>query len=190
MAGLTITTGPSIEPVTVDQLKDHLRISGTDEDTILGYYISAARLYCENFQGRSYITTVWKYTLDEFPDIIYVPRPPLQSSGLSIKYYDTNGVQQTLSSSVYQVDIQSEPGRIVEAYGQTWPSIRDMINAVELNFKAGYGDAAANVPENNKLAVKLLAGWYYENREDLETAGTKGITSVDSILWQDRRFNF
>jgi hypothetical protein len=59
-----------------------------------------------------------------------------------VKYYDTDGVQQLLSASSYQLDKESEPGWLVPAYGYTWPTTRCMANAVEVIYVAGYADAA------------------------------------------------
>jgi hypothetical protein len=48
---------------------------------------------------------------------------PLQSV-TTVKYYDASGVLQTLASTVYQVDTVSQPGRIVLAPTQIWPTVQ------------------------------------------------------------------
>ncbi|MBN1807189.1 MAG: phage head-tail connector protein [Sedimentisphaerales bacterium] len=181
-----VTTPPSVEPVTLNEAKLHLRVDHTDEDALITSLIKVAREWCENFQNRAYITQTITLTLDEFPDVFTVPRPPLQSV-TSIKYIDTDGVQQTLSSGIYDVDSQSEPGRIALAYGQSWPGIRGDINSVEVVYVAGYGDTADNVPERVKAAIKLLAGHLYEHREMVSEMTLKEVPfSVKSLLGVDR----
>ena len=139
-----VTTPPSTEPITLTEAKLQCRVEAdmTDDDSLITSLVKTAREYCENVQNRSYITQTIKLTLDDFPDVIYVPRPPLISV-TSIKYIDVNGVQQTLNSSVYKVDTESEPARIVPAFNQCWPAIRGDINSVEVIVQAGYGGAAA-----------------------------------------------
>lgn len=114
---------------------------------------------------------------------IFLPKPPLVSVN-SIKYIDTNGVQQTMDPSLYLVDTVSEPGRITPAYGQTWPTIREQANAVEVNFTCGYGAAAA-VPEGIKRWMKIRVATIYNNREEvavLARGKVELLPYVDGLL--------
>ena len=181
-----VTTAPSVEPVSSTEAKLHLRVDHSTDDTLITSLIKAAREWCESYQNRAFITQSITLTLDEFPDVFVVPRPPLQSV-TSIKYVDTDGVQQTLSDSVYDVDAQSEPGRIGLAHSQSWPSIRDDINSVEVIYIAGYGDVASAVPERVKAAIKLLIGHLYEHREMISEMTLKESPfAVKSLLSVDR----
>ena len=87
----------------------------------------------------------------------------------TIQYVDTAGDTQTLSSSVYNVDIYQEPGRISEAYGQQWPTTRIINNAVIVTYVAGYGATAATVPQGIKDAIMILVNHLYENRDIIVT---------------------
>jgi uncharacterized phiE125 gp8 family phage protein len=171
-SSLTLVTAPDAaspftEVVTVSELKTHCRIDVSDEDTYLEAIILAARQYAENYTWRAFMTQTWRATYDCFPCVIEVPRPPLQSV-TSITYVDDAGDTQTLSASLYQVDTKSQPGRIIPAYGESWPTIRsDTLNAVTVNFVAGYGDDPEDVPAGLRHAVKFLAGHFYENRENV-----------------------
>ena len=76
--GLTIVTAPTIEPVTVAETREHLRIDEDDEDALLTTFIEIARDYCEGYQNRAYITQTWDLWLDDFPDSPFkIPFPPL-----------------------------------------------------------------------------------------------------------------
>lgn len=186
---LTIVTEPTLEPVELADMKSHLSVEVSDDDTMISGFIVAARRWCEHFTRRVFITQTWKLVLDAFPAEFRVPLPPLQSV-TSITYIDTGGNAQTLGASVYTVDIDSEPGRIVEAYQQSWPSTRDVINAVTVTFKAGYGDAVTKMPEEVKLAIKMLVGHYYENREAFVAAPLRTVPMAsESLLWPLRAWN-
>jgi uncharacterized phiE125 gp8 family phage protein len=93
---------------------------------------------------------------------IVLGHDPVQSID-SIKYIDTDGNQQTLSTDVYQLD-STCPSRILLKANQSWPSTMDIENAVTVEYAAGFGDSAAMVPEPIKLAIKFLAGHWYDNR--------------------------
>lgn len=171
------TAEPATTPFDVSELQSFLRIDGladTYEQALLELLIKAAVGVCENYCRIALIQQTWQAKLDGFCDEIVLPRPPLISVA-SITYIDTNGTQQTLDSSVYQVDTFSRPGRINLAYGQSWPSTRDQRQAVTITWTAGYGAAATAVPENLKNGLKLLCGSWYGMRDDLDLGKTNEI---------------
>jgi uncharacterized phiE125 gp8 family phage protein len=133
------TTPPTIEPVTLAEAKLHLKIesSVTADDSLISTLITAAREWCEGYQNRAYIEQSITLKLDEFQDIIYLPRSPLISI-TSIKYLDSNGSEQTLSTSVYEYFTNCEPGEIRLKYAQTWPMTYGVRHAVRIIYKAGY----------------------------------------------------
>lgn len=163
--GLTLVTAPDSEPVVRTEVINHLRLEpDTEEDTLLDSQTMAARGYVEQATGRKLITQTWRLTLDCFPCEFRLPYPPLQSV-TSIKYLDTDGVEQTLDTAEYEVDTTNVPGRVVLAYGKYWPLTRQTINAVRVTFVCGYGDPS-DVPEELKAAIHLIQAGLYENRED------------------------
>lgn len=183
------TVEPASEPVSLDEAKLHLRMDGDDEDDFIAGLLAAAREYFEETTRRSLISQTWRLSLGEWPDEIELPKPPLQSV-TSITYKDDSGAQTTLNSSVYLVDTDSEPGRIVLASGQSWPSgTLYPVNPIQVTYVAGYGDEGAAVPERMKQAIKLLLGHWYENREDTITATIKNIPmGVESLIFLNRAY--
>lgn len=162
--GLVQTVAPVVEPITLTEAKDHLRVDISDDDTLINALIEAARARAETETHRQFITATFEKTLDFFPNVIWLEKPKVQSVS-SIQYIDTAGTTQTLPAAEFRVDVASEPARIEPAFGFTWPITRPIINAVTVTYVAGYGLAAA-VPEALKSAMKLLIGDMYENREE------------------------
>lgn len=168
------TAEPSTWPLELADIRKHLRVEGvtsSDEDAVLDTYIKAATALVENHCRIALIDQTWTGYLDAFPgadEWIELPRPPFISL-TTLKYYDTDGVQQTLDKNVYcQLDTYSRPGRILRAYNQTWPSTQPRKQAVEVVWKAGFANAAT-VPIEIKHAIKLICGQWYENRADVVT---------------------
>ena len=162
----TLITAPASEPVTLQELKDFLRIVRSNDDSFLTALITAARDIVEKVQWRQLIDAVWDITLKEFPTdgIIWLPFPPLDSV-THVKYYDTSNTQQTLSTSYYTVHTSTEdPGYIQLASGYTWPTVEDRVDPIVVRIVAGYGTAASAVPEATKAAIKILASEFYLNR--------------------------
>lgn len=175
---LTLKTAPTSEPVTLAEAKDHLRISNTDSDTLITALIAVARQRCEEFTHRAFITQTWQYALDAVPVpndyvpwslsqlgyCINVPRPNLISVA-SITTYDTDNNGVVYSSVGYVLDVISNPGRIFLNKGYSWPgNVRD-INAMVIEYTAGYGAASA-VHEQIKTAIKMTVASLFEHRGD------------------------
>ena len=181
-------TAPSVEPLDLAEVKLQRRVSGTDDDVELSRLISGARQYAENYTGRSFITQTWDLFLDKFESKIEIPMPRLQSV-TTVKYTDTDGNQQTLSSSLYTVNTNAEPGYIIPAYNESWPDIRDVPDAVEIRYIAGYGDASTDVPEDLRHALLLMIGEWNENTEDTQPFSMNRISfHARTILDQNRLF--
>lgn len=165
-----LKTAPAIEPVTTAEFKTHSRIDVSDEDTLIDGYIASARATFEDRTGRSLITQTWNLYLDQWPadGVIELPRgAPLQSV-THVKYWDTDDNESTVSSGDYRIDTNKEPGRIVLKSGSSWPAdtLRNS-NAIEVEYIAGYGDAADDVPQRIKDCIKFLVALWYENREPI-----------------------
>lgn len=174
--------------ITTAQAKEHLRITHSDDDTYIAAIVLAASEWCEEFQRRVYVQREVVDYFDEFDTVIRPSKSPLVSV-TTLKYYDTDGNLQTLDAANYRVDINTEPGRITEAYNCTWPDIRYMTNAIVLTYEAGYA-ARANIPEEIKHAVKLLVGHFYENRETVSQLSLSSIpVGIRTLLSMKRVYS-
>jgi uncharacterized phiE125 gp8 family phage protein len=155
-------TAPTSEPVTIDEVKEHLGIDIADTDALLSSYIALAREYCEGIQNRAYITQTRELWLDDWPDEDYIriPRPPL-ASVTSVRYYGTDDTEYTMTATDYFVDTKSQPGRVSLAYSQTWPTTTlRPVNGVVVKYICG--SAIDSVSELAKSAIKLKVGLNYD----------------------------
>lgn len=201
------TSQPAAEPVTVAQAKQQLRIDNSAEDASLQTYIVAARQMVEKMMQRSIYARNVRLTLDTFPVYdsdsscgagesaalawyfralaIRLPRPALISV-TSIYYRSDDGNFVLLSPESYVTDATSEPARIMPAPGYTWPALNAYVpSQVEIDFVSGtYGDGVLidTCPQTIKLAILLLVGHFYANREAAGEAMTAIPLGVDSLL--------
>ena len=184
--GLTISTAPTHEPVSLEDIRIDRRVTDEAEEGYLMMLNAAARTYVEGVTGRQLVDATYVYTLDAFPSEFRLPRPPLDSV-TSITYIDSDGASQTLATSVYTVVTDDfEQGRVVLAYDQTWPTTRDVANAVTVTYVAGYG-SESDVPETFKKSIMLLVGEMFEQREPIVTGTVVAkIPTLDRLLWHDR----
>jgi len=189
MMRFELSSGPAIEPCTEADLVSHCQLGELPDDQLARarVILAAARQWVENRLQRQLITATWKLYLDSFAEEILRIKSKLPVSSVStIKYYDTNDEQQTVSSALYQVDATSENQsvRIRPVSGQSWPSTYDRYNAVEITFVAGYGATRESVPLGIRHAILILAADWWTNREDviIGTINSRIETGVEMCL--------
>lgn len=179
---LSQLSAPATEPLTLAEAKLHLRVDAdlTDDDTLISALIVAARQQAEHRTGRALLTQQWRYSVDAFPvDSLDLPLPKLQSVQ-AVSYLDNNGVRQTLANTEYDVITDEMVGRIIPAYGKSWPSCREHPGSVRVDYTCGFG-AAADVPQSIKAWMLLAIGAWYENREAL--TGGQPVAELPRSFW-------
>lgn len=163
---IKIINPPVIEPITLNEAKQHLRVDGNDDDILIMSLIKQAREYCENYQNRKYITQTLELVLDSFPQgnaIIFYNCSPVQKVE-SIKYYDVNRQEYLFDESNYISDLDGFVGRVVLNRGKHWPIVElQSVNAVRVRVVAGYGDSGDKVPEAIKWAIILQMKLLYDD---------------------------
>lgn len=162
---LKLVTGPAVEPITVEQAKLSARIDGDAEDDEVEVMVTESREDLEAQTARAFIYQTWRLTLDKFPKGGIELRVCPVASVTSMTVINPAGQSEVVSTDVYQVDTDSEPGRIRLKPNQAWPDIDSCMNAITIVFVAGYGATAENVPANIKRAIKLSVGERFRNRE-------------------------
>lgn len=159
--------------------------SDTTEDTILTALITAARERAEAITRRALITQTWDAWLDKFPSANFFKLPfgKLQSV-TSLAYKDDDGTETTMTVTTdYLVDSDSDPGRIVLPYGESWPSFTAYpYNPIKCRFVCGYGATSASVPAAIRTAIKMLVEDMYENRSARDTLTLNENRTVMALL--------
>ncbi len=150
-----VKTEPSVEPVTLQELKDSIRLDSDLDDKELNSLLTSAREQIELDTGRSFVTQTRVMRLSCFPSAsetrINLIGTPV-SSITHVKYYDSDGVQQTWSSSNYSLR-QGEPAWVQLAYEKDWPEHRSKQDEIEIEYVCG--GAVSTVAERVKDAIKL-----------------------------------
>ncbi len=196
----TIVTAPAQEPISLDEAKLQASIQQGDENLLINGYIKAARSACENFLNRALFTQTWRLSLSSFADVIWLPMAaPLQNdSGANpstapvVEYYDADGAQQTLATSYYLVDTTSEPGRIVRAPNQTWPTVQSdrLTGRVTITYVAGWS-SVDDIPENIKQGIRLFVAYQDADRiggldgDNARRAAEALWSSAGHVYWKE-----
>jgi uncharacterized phiE125 gp8 family phage protein len=154
---IEIVTPPAAEPVSLNELKTHLRVNTAAEDALLTGYITAARETFEAMTGRACKPTTFRQHVHQFNGPVALMKAPVTSI-VSVKVYDQDDQLQDVEG--YETDLLSCPAWVWLPDG--YPSLSSVKRPVaQVEFVAGW----TTTPETVKLAIKLLAGHYFKNRE-------------------------
>jgi uncharacterized phiE125 gp8 family phage protein len=143
----------------------------TIEDDWLSRAIATARERIEDITSRQLLTATYEYYLDSFPlkNFIRLPYGNLQSV-TSVKYKDSDGTEHTMTVTTdYIVETNGEGyGRLVLAYGKSWPSfVPYPSNPITIEFVCGW-TAANLLPKRITSACLMICAKLYANRgEDI-----------------------
>jgi len=165
---LELVTDASVEPVTLAEMKDFMKVDLTDEEDIITSLIKSARISIEKYCGIGLISKTYDYYFDKAEDVIKIPLPPLQSI-TTFAYNDTTYTETEISSSYYKVfTFDNNKGEVIKLQTFTYPSNIPDYRAFRIRFVNGYGATANTVPETLKQALKLTVSHWFENRESQE----------------------
>lgn len=163
-----LITAPQFDPVTLRELKAHLRIAETDisQDNLLWLKLRAGVEAMDarySMMNRALMPQTWELVLQCWPgcDYIELPYPPLVTVQ-SVKYTDdaSPSVERTFGEYIASVD--REPGRITLSDGASWPSESlSPSDPIRIRYTCGYTDAS-QVPARIREAILLLAEQLYD----------------------------
>ena len=177
------TVAPTVEPLTVEQLKAHLRVDDEESDYYLSSLITVVREQAEDRTERTLMPSTWTLRLPAFPSTdggsIELLRPPVMAI-TSVQYLDVNAIQRTVDPSTYLVDTANELG-VLMPLARSWPATAEHPHAVTIVYTAGYANAEA-VPAPIKQWMLLAAGDLYEMRQRSSDKPALEQGFADSLL--------
>ena len=159
---LTLNTAAALPPVTQAEAKAHLRVDGSDEDSLIDALVLAATSAVEEETGRALVTQTWDYAVSQPSGKVMLPVHPVASVS-TLAYYDTDDAPQTLTVSDYYLFKGPDKAWLEPKDNVDWPEMKDRPDALTVTFVAG--QAVAAVPQALKQAILLLVAHWYENRE-------------------------
>lgn len=179
-----LITAPTSEPVSVAEMKAHLRVTTSADDAYLGSLITAAREYAELQTWRALAAQTRETTADAFPSSGVLPLglAPVVSIS-SVKYLDEAGSEQTLAATEYTIDTRREPGALLLAVDKAWPDTAALHSSVRVQYVCG-----TTAPQILKQAVLFIAAHWYEQRLPVNVGNIVNEIphTLNAILWSNR----
>ncbi|MBL4837125.1 MAG: phage head-tail connector protein [Kordiimonadaceae bacterium] len=194
-------TVPGVNAILLDEVKDHMRIDGTDEDASLGALVGTATSLVEGYLDLALIDRQVALYLDAWPT----------TSGKKANEPWWNGVADgaisTLDSSCYHVPLMIKPVHIISGidittadgstvawgtdnyylkpgmapalvrkYGRSWPVPGVRADGIKITATAGFGADWNTVPASIRQALLMLVAHLYYNRGN-EAGGNAFLAS-------------
>lgn len=170
---LTVIT-PAVESfLTLEEAKRHLRVEHGEDDVLIDGLIKAAEGVVAARIQSCLVSTVYDWTLEEWPCEAQIPiGPPGHVTVQSVNYWGLGAVAEAvLSTSVYLVETTCGVPELRLKTGQIWPMLDpDRDAPVRVRFTAGWANAVS-VPREIKSAGLLTLGHLYENRQAVVIGG-------------------
>lgn len=168
--------------VTTAEVKEHIRLTHSLEDSVLAIYIKSAQRYIEEYCNICLIGgTVTQIFYNGWPDHYYSLSVGNVSAVTSISYNTIDDVASftTVSSTEYLTDKAFNRARIFPL-NDGWPDAAP--TQVKIIYTSGWADAAS-VPAEIKEAIFLIVADMYENRQDT----VKQLPTASQMLLQPYR---
>jgi Phage gp6-like head-tail connector protein len=189
-----ITTAPAVEPISLAEVKTHLRIDTADEEGLLQALILTSRLHIEVALNLALITQNWSCYFDQWPATLTgrgVPHAPASAAFTSldphtalaasasalrlphgpvksvdaVRVYADDGTFVLIPVTGFALALFSRPARIARRIATSLPTPGRALNGIEFAITAGFGATPADVPSPIRQALLLLVAHWYEHRD-------------------------
>ena len=157
-----LLTPPAVEPLSLAEAKAFLRVETADDDPLIAALIAAGRIHIERQAGLALITQSWRLVLDCWPanGRIAVRPAPLRALAAA-RVFDFDGEARAVDLQAFVTDASASTLAFVP---WTLPMPTRIAAGIELDVTVGHGDAASDVPEPLRQAIRLFVAHWYENR--------------------------
>lgn len=173
-----LLTAPAIEPVSLDEARAFLRVEHND-DEVIAALLAGAHIHVEAATRRALITQSWRLSLDGWPEDgrLEVRPGPLQSLSVA-RVYDLENMAHDIDVGAFVPDL----GASTLVFAPWAVPAPGRSNAgIALDVVVGYGDAAIDVPEPLRQAIRLLVGHWYDNRGMIAAGMTQAPLLPQSV---------
>lgn len=192
MLAPVLITPPAMLPVSLDEAKAHLRVEEaiTEDDALIEGLIRAATDHLDGWTGilgRCLVEQEWRHNSDVSGSCVMLPLGPV------IEIVSATNGPDTIDPADYTLKTDAG-GRSRVEFGV---SISGLVN---VTYKVGYATipqddgppvvpAQSTVPAALKVAILLLVGNWYANRETIVVGATveKLPFAVESLIAPYRR---
>lgn len=174
----TILVAPVLAPEALEELKNWLAISTTQDDVSLTALLASAVEMCEAFTRQMPLESQCEEMLPATHDWQRLSTYPVQAI-TGVEQVLTDGTRNALAAGAYAMDLTADGGARIRVLS---PSISGRIAA---RFTAGIAPSWATLPDGLRHGIIRLAAHSYRQR-DLDAAKPVPPAAV-AALWSPWR---
>jgi uncharacterized phiE125 gp8 family phage protein len=154
------TAEPAAEPVTLGQLRDHIRLDdNADDAAVLGFGVSA-RESIEKALGFPVLSTIVTGSIESWPGDRLIIDMPVTTVD-TVTFTDTAGATAEWTGWVMRTS-QGGVTSLRPATGQSWPQLGDD-PIITITARAGF----VHAPESIVTAICMMAAYLNANRDGI-----------------------
>ncbi|MFC4724378.1 hypothetical protein AB6B38_06955 [Glycocaulis abyssi] len=176
--GLQTLGAAPAAPVSLSDAKAWLRVGHAGEDASITALINTAVSRVEAETGRALLVRNFRETLDGWPirrlsgcgsafALAVAPAVSVEA----VRTFDRAGEETLWDAEEYRVDTSADPGRLIARAPFAFPRPGPLAAGIEIDFTAGYGETASDVPPALiESVLRLVAEGYAASEPTLATA--------------------
>lgn len=202
------TNAPALTTaLLLEEVKDHLRIDGADEDASLGSLIAAATTLVENYLEMALVHRSVEFYLDSWQQSTGFQEGGDWWQGVtdgSLSNLQAKAVAVALPikpvASIEKIEITTTAGATVLwaaenyyltpglspllacRYGRAWPVPGIGQDGIKISATAGFGPDWNSLPATIRQALLLLVTYFYYHRGDAEMGNALKASGADTLL--------
>jgi phage conserved hypothetical protein, phiE125 gp8 family len=189
-----LVEAPSILPVTVEEVKQSLRIDTADDDAVIERDIRAAVAHYEGWTGILGIVLVeqtWRQEFDSF-DCLHLPLGPVIAVS-SVKWRNKEGQIATIDQADYALRTDGAGRSFVQfRHGYHHPPDLYESAAVQVEYRAGWANTddtppKPTVPDDIRVAMIMRVQLGYDEAAKANSANLE--RAEDALISKYRRFS-
>ncbi len=165
---IILSRPPTMEPVSLAEIKTGLASAGPTDDTLLSCLITAARVVCEARTGLVFLPQIWTLALDAWPSergAVRLPLAPVRRV-TSVRLKNEEGRCKHLDAARFRLESNCDAQylRCLDDWAALAPET-SICQSLECDVSAGLADRPLELPGELRRAVSaLVAHWYTQKQ--------------------------
>lgn len=178
---IILLEGPKEEPLGLEEVKAHLRLTGDHEDALLNFYIQMSRSSLESYLQKSFLTQIWKISIPSCE--IEERRRVKKDFSYALPYGPVRKIVEAQWVS-YNTDIRPQVLEQTHFISFDQIVVKGKVpqeSILEVIYQAGLSETRDKIPSSIQGALLLMVTQFFEQKS-LNEMSWKEDKSIKNLL--------